>query len=404
MLPFRRTVIQQYREDPCRNLLFAENAAGYLKFTTRGSPPLYGVYEDAVSGPVYAKAGALCCLPFQDKLYWFGFFDTDSNLKADVHCLRPYNGTNGVLKLINLAKDRFQQLESLLHTHRVEQHLASLLSKTDWLPVSFLPSSLHRILVLLTCLLTDAWKLEPLRRLSTSAQKNDEKSVLLLTSAIAALVPAEAEACKSYLAPLHLLVKLRHSASHDLHPALNLRLALVNLELLDSRSTDIHKAYRIKEQVPELFEVIKTQKLQPKFLQFLQSTDVTEDFSNAEHFVQHSHKLWMVLFDELIIKLTESISYNSRFTRRLVDAAAAAAQQATAAAAEKAQEAKDAEAGMKAAEAAEEAAKEYAASASASEAAAALAKVEAAQKTTKSKTKAYNKAKDAADRAKKAAP
>ena len=398
MLPFRRTVIQQYREDPCRNLRFADNAAGCLKFSTDGSPLLYGVYEDAVSGPVYANAAALRCLPFQDKLYWFGFFDTDSKQQLDVHCLRPYDGTNGVLKLTNLAKDKFQRLESLLHMHRVEQHLASLLSKTDWLPVSFLPSSLHRILVLLTCLLTDAWKLEPLRRLSTSAQKNEERSILLLTSAITALFPAEAEACKSNLAALHLLVKLRNSASHDLHPALNLRLALVNLELLDSRSTDIHKAYRITVQVPDLFEVIMAQKSQPNFIEFLQSTDVTEDFSNAEHFVQHSHQLWTVLFDQLIIKLTESISYISCFTRQLVDAAAAA---------EKAQEAKDAEAGMKAAKAAEEAAeeaKENAAAASASEAAAALAKFQAAQKTTKSKTKAYNKAKDAADQAKKAAP
>ncbi len=113
--------------------------------------------------------------------------DTSKKFVEHEYNIPNYSGTNKILSLLNTARHVSYQLQDRLHLDRVLHSLANARSSTDWLPMSYLPRSLHQIMVLLTCILVDSWQVDILSKLPSSVQG---QSLTLLKKAMVQLCHA----------------------------------------------------------------------------------------------------------------------------------------------------------------------------------------------------------------------
>ena len=428
LLPFKRTVISLYREESCRAVDFMAGAEGSLLFKRDGAKQVLALYDDGFSGPLYARVADILKLPAEDRWYWLSQLDTSKRFLDHEYRIYNYSGTNKILSLLNTAEHTFLQLQDLLHIDRVQHSLANAKRSTDWLPMNYLPHSLHRIIVLLTCILVDAWQVDILSKLPSS---DEGQSLTLLKKAMVQLFGEDQETCDRQMAALAILVLLRDYFSHDLgdprNPGFNIRMILLRIGLLLPKSEHLDCAHKIKTEVPDLYEAILADKEREgdNFQAFLDSSDKQLDFSNAEKMRRQSEQFWQLLFSELVVRLEPSIKYIAKFHLRLLKAAEdavagkvstqhkaiaavqAAQQKATAANLEAQQAEKDAKAKARAAASETAAATDatvkvtlkVTTATSALAAAATAAKADAKAKRT-----AANKAQATADEAKKGVP
>lgn len=323
MLPFKRTALLLYREDPSRSVQPATDSAGGLHFYNSSTFQLSAWYEDMFTGPLWVSVDSIRQLPPQELCHWLGHYMAGTTVRRDQFSVRAYEGTNKILNLLSQTQSEYGQLQGLVHIHRVEQHISKIQSSVAWLPVSCSPEALHRVMNLFSCALVDAWDPAVLRKLATDKQKG---TLLLLKSTLISLGEKDAD-CQQKLDPLSLLVFARDTFCHDLEgkKALNVKMAMVMLGLLDPDAQfDRQSAYIISRELPELFDTItaKKKEISPSdFKSFLKSKKAQDDVANAQE-LRRNPKFWEVFFSQLVPRLSDTLRYISKFRSRLLDAAA----------------------------------------------------------------------------------